>query len=94
VVELQDAVATHAGLLRDARERELELVRLLPICPNCHRIRSDADYWLAVEGFLDQHLPDRNAGQCCWCATPAESAGTSALVAVNEVNSEYVRAHQ
>lgn len=94
VVELQDAVEAQAILLRKARESERELLRLLPICRNCHRIRSDAGYWLSVERFLGQQLQGGNVGECPWCAQPAETSGTSALISANEVNRDYVRTHQ
>jgi PAS domain-containing protein len=34
----------------------MELRRIVPICAQCKKVRSDEDYWSAVEQFMARHL--------------------------------------
>ncbi len=68
---------SHCSKLRDQRlVKELrqkiientELLQLLPICANCHKIRDDHGYWNQLEEFLKKnaHL-DFSHGYCPEC---------------------------
>lgn len=41
--------------LTDALGRARTLAGLLPICPNCKRIRDDQGYWQQVEAYISEH---------------------------------------
>ena len=55
VLELQKGLADRVEELQAALSQVKQLSGLLPICSYCKSIRSDENYWQAVEGYLGQH---------------------------------------
>ncbi len=57
-------------ILEDIHEL-MELGSLLPICANCKRIRSNANHWEQVEGYIKEHIVDVDFthGLCPECLT-------------------------
>jgi DNA-binding response OmpR family regulator len=82
VIELQDELKAKEALLGESIERQREMSQLLPICLSCHKVRSDAGYWLEVERYVEQHAASACAGPCPWC-TGAEAVASDLIA--NEV---------
>jgi len=55
VVELQHALSQRVEELQAASEHIETLQGILPVCANCHRIRTDEDSWQKIEAYLEQH---------------------------------------
>lgn len=55
VLELQDGLAARVQELQEALSRVKQLSGLLPICSYCKSIRSDENYWQAVDSYIAQH---------------------------------------
>jgi DNA-binding response OmpR family regulator len=73
ILEMQDRLQAHASALAEAKEREQQLVRLLPVCPACRRVRADSGYWLEVDRYLDQ-LGSGQSASCPACAVQHHAA--------------------
>ncbi len=54
-----------AQLLAEAEARELRLLRLLPICPGCHRLRSGPAYWREVNAYVRECGPSTMKDEEC-----------------------------
>jgi phosphoserine phosphatase RsbU/P len=55
VVGLQERLAERVDALQQALSQVKQLHGLLPICSYCKRIRSDTNYWQAVETYIADH---------------------------------------
>ncbi len=55
VITLQKRLAARVAELQDALASVKTLHGLLPICSYCKRIRSDTNYWQAVETYIADH---------------------------------------
>ena len=55
IVELQEKLEARIADLAVALAEVRTLRGLIPICMHCHRIRSDADGWQKLEGYLEAH---------------------------------------
>ncbi len=55
VVGLQERLAQRVDELQKALSQVKQLHGLLPICSYCKRIRSDTNYWQAVETYIADH---------------------------------------
>jgi PAS domain S-box-containing protein len=51
--------------LSDSLARVKTLSGLLPICSGCKKIRNDAGYWQAVEGYIQQHTDAKFTHSLC-----------------------------
>ena len=55
VIRLQVELRNRVIELQDALTKVQTLQGLIPICANCKKIRSDGDYWMQVEEYIEQH---------------------------------------
>lgn len=74
IIDLQDETQAKAEALRQSLQREREMWGLLPICPNCRKIRWDAAYWLAVERYIEQHASTLPPVSFACCVEPQGTA--------------------
>ena len=68
------AVRQTALIERDQAQKEVEeLVRLLPMCAWCKKIRDDAGYWEGIESYFVRHTPAITHGICPGCSDRLEN---------------------
>lgn len=80
LIRLQWEIDTHAAQLARASELAARLQKLLPICPQCGKIRCTSAYWEELNSFLrecDSQLLD--LGTCLRCAS-GKGASEPAIV--------------
>jgi phosphoserine phosphatase RsbU/P len=77
MVEMQAALASKIGELRQALDQIKTLRGIVPICANCKKIRDDQGYWNQVEVYVRDH-------------TEAEFSHSICPDCVNELYPEFV----
>jgi sigma-B regulation protein RsbU (phosphoserine phosphatase) len=65
VVGLQERLAQRVDELQKALSQVKQLHGLLPICSYCKRIRSDTNYWQAVETYIADHSDAQSSHGIC-----------------------------
>jgi DNA-binding response OmpR family regulator len=76
LIQLQDALDAQTAAWQAACEREHRLANLLPICPRCHRLKSDIEYWRELDSHLERHAS--TIPLCHSCAKPTRQAARAA----------------
>jgi len=65
VAELQTALAGRVTELQDALDHVKTLQGILPICSNCHKIRTDKNSWDRLEKYILEHSEARFSHSIC-----------------------------
>lgn len=55
VVELQGKLSQKVDELQQALDHVRTLQGVIPICSHCHNVRTDADAWLGLEQYVENH---------------------------------------
>ena len=64
-ITLKRQVDRRTAHLREALAEVRRLSGLIPICAHCKKIRDDAGYWQAVEGYISEHSEARFSHGLC-----------------------------
>lgn len=69
IMELQEALLEKAKQL-DEFQAQVELLQsMLPLCPQCKKIKDDKSYWLSVDTYMIKHgSKNWTQGRCGACA--------------------------
>jgi sigma-B regulation protein RsbU (phosphoserine phosphatase) len=65
MVEIQAALASKIGELRQALDQIKTLRGIVPICANCKKIRDDQGYWNQVEVYVRDHTEAEFSHSIC-----------------------------
>ena len=68
IIDLQTELAEQVGACENTKSQLRQARALLPVCPNCGKVRADEKYWYELETYLGQNILQRpQNGECANC---------------------------